>query len=53
MGHTYEVSVWTRKGYGDGAYHYLSMESTNSLLKTLWAMFRNRKYGCVKLEVRR
>lgn len=53
MGHKYEVSVWTRKGYGDGAYHYLTIETTNRLVVALWAMFRSHKYGCVKLEVRR
>ncbi|QFG09353.1 hypothetical protein SEA_SLOOPYJOE_60 [Arthrobacter phage Sloopyjoe] len=53
MGHKYEVSIWTKKGYGDGAYHYLTMEATNSWLMMLWAMFKNRKNGCVKLEVRR
>jgi hypothetical protein len=53
VGNKYTVSVWTRKGYGDGAYHYLVMEATNSRIKMLWAMFRNRKHGCVKLEVRR
>ncbi len=53
MGHKYEVSIWTKKGYGDGAYHYQSTHTGNHILGTLWALFRNRKYGCVKLEVRR
>lgn len=53
MGNKYTVSIWTKKGYGDGAYHYLVMEATNSIFVAVWAMFRNRKNGCVKLEVRR
>lgn len=53
MGHKYEVSIWTRKGYGDGAYHYLSVESSNILILAIWAMIKHRRNGCVKLEVRR
>jgi hypothetical protein len=53
VGNKYTVSIWTKKGYGDGAYHYLVVEATNNWFAMMWAMFRNRKNGCVKLEVRR
>lgn len=53
MVNKYEVFVWTRKGYGDGAYHYLTMGATDKLVVALWVMFCSRKYNCVKLEVRR
>lgn len=53
MGHKYTVSVWTKKGYGDRAYHYQIVEQTNNWLKMFWALLKNRNYGCVMLEVRR
>jgi hypothetical protein len=53
VGHKYEVCIWTNKGYGRRDYHYQSYYTGNTLLGAIWAMWKNRKYGCVKLEVRR
>lgn len=52
MGHKYEVTIWVRRKY-QHEYNDETVKSTNSLLKALLAMFRNRKNGCVTLKVRR
>lgn len=52
MGVKYEVSIWTKKGYARGEYHYQNVYSGNNVFAMLWSLWKNRKNGAVRVILR-
>lgn len=52
MGYKFEVAIWVRKLYGNSDYHYQIVHTGSNVFGLIWALWKNRKNGAVRVILR-